>query len=70
MTRTPSTRPAPRGLVSNGPFLEVKEVIGGYFLIECDSTEEALEIAQQCPHALHGIGPVEVREIVQMGSGS
>jgi hypothetical protein len=54
-------------IVSDGPFLETKEVIGGYFLIECSSQEEALEIAKQCPHALHGIGPVEVREIIPMG---
>ena len=59
-----------RPIVSDGPFLETKEVIGGYFVIECESREEALEIAKRCPHALHGIGPVEVREIIQMGPPS
>ena len=57
-------------IVSDGPFIETKEVIGGYFLIECENYEEALEIAKQCPHALHGIGPVEVREIIPMGPPS
>lgn len=54
-------------IVSDGPFLETKEVIGGFFLIEVGSRAEALEIAKRCPHALHGIGPVELREILPMG---
>ncbi len=57
-------------IVSDGPFLETKEVIGGYFLIECDDYAEALEIAKRCPHALHGVGPVEIREIIPMGPPS
>lgn len=54
-------------IVSDGPFMETKEIVGGYFLIDCESREEAVAIAQRCPHALHGLGPVEVREIIQMG---
>ena len=51
-------------IVSDGPFAETKEVIGGYFLVECESRDEAIEIAKRCPHARRG--PVEVREVVPM----
>jgi len=54
-------------LVATGPFVETREVIGGYFVIECDSYDEALEIAKRCPHMLNGLGPVELREVIPMG---
>ncbi len=37
--------------VSDGPFAESKETIGGYFLLKVASMDEAVVIAQQCPHA-------------------
>jgi hypothetical protein len=52
-------------VVSDGPFAETKEVIGGYFLIECESAKEALEIARRCPHAR--VGTVELRQVIPMG---
>ncbi|MGH0028442.1 MAG: YciI family protein [Myxococcota bacterium] len=52
-------------LVTDGPFVETKEVIGGYFLIDCDSREEALAIARRCPHTSRGT--LEVRQVVPMG---
>ena len=55
--------------VSDGPFAESKEAIGGYFLLDVQSIEEAVEIAQQCPILEYG-AKVEVRpvapECVQM----
>jgi hypothetical protein len=48
-----------RSIVSDGPFAESKEVVGGTFIIEAGSREEAIEIARRCPHARAGI--VEVR---------
>lgn len=59
--RTRSGKP----IVTDGPFSETKEVIGGYFLIDCESQEEAMELAKQCPH--NRIGVVEVREVIPMG---
>jgi hypothetical protein len=55
-----------RGKVTavDGPFLETKEVIGGYFLVEADSINEAVELAKACPGAAYGA--VEVREIMQV----
>lgn len=49
-------------VVSDGPFAESKESIGGYFLLTVPSMEEAVAIAQQCPGLPHGIR-VEVRPI-------
>ena len=37
-------------VVVDGPFCETKEQIGGFYLIECDSMEEALEWAKKMPH--------------------
>jgi hypothetical protein len=44
----------------DGPFAEAREMVGGFFLIECDSRAEALEIAQSCPATR--FASVEVRE--------
>ena len=52
-------------LVTDGPFAETKETIAGYFLIEADDRDQAIEIAKECPHA--ALGAVEVREVIVMG---
>lgn len=49
-------------LVTNGPYAEIKETIGGYSIIKADSYEEAIELAKGCPVLTMG-GNVEVREI-------
>ncbi len=36
---------------SDGPFAEAKEMIGGFFLLDCSSREEAVRIAAECPAA-------------------
>jgi hypothetical protein len=50
------------GVVSDGPFAESKETIGGYFLLKVPTLEDAIAIAQQCPGLPHGIR-VEIRAI-------
>jgi hypothetical protein len=40
-----------RAQVIDGPFSEAKEMVGGFFLLDCASREEALAIAAQCPAA-------------------
>ena len=50
--------------VSDGPFAESKEAIGGYFLLHVDSMDEAITIAQQCPGLAYG-AKVEVRPIME-----
>ena len=46
--------------VLDGPFAEAKEMIGGFFLLDCGTREEAVAIARQCPAAEWAT--VEVRE--------
>ncbi|PZF72773.1 YciI family protein [Taibaiella soli] len=50
------------GIISDGPYTEIKESIMGYTLIKSDSLDEATEIAKGCPIFNFG-GEVEVREI-------
>jgi hypothetical protein len=50
-----------RRLVTDGPFAETKEAVGGFDLLECDSLEEAIEIAAS--HPLAEVGAIEVRPL-------
>lgn len=45
----------------DGPFAEAKEMVGGFFLIDCDSLDEAIAIARRCPAAEWAT--VEVRAV-------
>jgi hypothetical protein len=47
--------------VTDGPFAEAKEIMGGFFVIEAGSYDEAVEIAKTCPHM--EFGSMEVRLI-------
>lgn len=47
--------------VTDGPYAETKEALGGYFVLECSSMDEALDWAARIPAAEHG--EVEVRPI-------
>jgi hypothetical protein len=49
-------------VVTNGPYCEIKESIGGYSLVKVDTYDEAVAIAKNCPILSIG-GSVEVREI-------
>ena len=51
-----------RNAVVDGPFAESKEAIAGFFIIQADSLEEAVQIAQDCPSLDNG-QTVEVRAI-------
>lgn len=51
-------------VVTDGPFLEAKEYLGGFYFIDCESKERAIELAVQIPDAaIEGLG-VEVREVM------
>lgn len=55
----------PNNVVTNGPFGDIKETIGGYMIVKADSIEEAVEFAKGCP-VLQGEGnSVEVRKIAR-----
>jgi hypothetical protein len=50
-----------RRLVTDGPYAEVKEALGGFFILDCASFDEALDWAARIPAAEHGA--VEVRPV-------
>jgi hypothetical protein len=52
-------------VVSDGPFAESKEAVGGYFLLQVSSFDEAVTIAQQCPGLAYGV-KVEVRQVAEI----
>jgi hypothetical protein len=49
-------------VVTDGPFAETKEVLGGYFVADCKDLDQAIELAQRVP--LVGQGSVEIRPLV------
>jgi hypothetical protein len=51
-------------LLTDGPFVEAKEHLGGYYLVEADELDDALEIAARIPAARMG-GAIEVRPLVE-----
>ena len=51
-------------IITDGPFAETREQLGGYFLVEARDHDEALQIAQRIPGAK--IGTVEIRPIVEI----
>jgi hypothetical protein len=53
-------------VVTDGPFAETKEALGGYYLIEAKDLDQALDIAKLCPASFGG---VEVRPIMDTSGG-
>lgn len=51
-----------KDIITNGPYTEIKETIGGYTMIKADSYDDAVELAKGCPIFEAG-GNVEVREV-------
>lgn len=49
--------------VTDGPFVEVKEIVGGFMIIAADSLELALEVARESPGLLSPGSSIEVREL-------
>jgi hypothetical protein len=55
--------------ITDGPFAEGKEFVGGYVTVKAESETEALEYASSCPALVFDEGSVEVREIMQVQVG-
>ena len=47
---------------TDGPFAETKEQLGGFYLLECENLDQALEAAKRCPGAKYGA--IEVRPVI------
>jgi hypothetical protein len=56
--------PGGKPVVTDGPFTEAKEVLGGYWMIEVKSREEAIAWAKRCPASNHEI--IEIRQVQEM----
>lgn len=53
-----------RTLITDGPFVETHEHLGGYYVLDCRDLDEALELAARCP--LAETGTIEVRPLAQV----
>ena len=53
-----------RTIVTDGPFAETHEHLGGYYVVDCANLDEALELAALCP--LAEVGSIEVRPLAQV----
>jgi hypothetical protein len=67
LTGTTSARTLMKGhqppLVVDGPFAETKEALLGFYVVDCDSMEEALQVAKELEQANPGVGAYEVRAV-------
>ncbi len=51
------------GTITDGPYAEMKEIVGGYLICTTETIEEALELSKGCPALAQG-GKVEVRDVM------
>jgi hypothetical protein len=51
-----------KAVVTDGPFAEAKEILGGYFMLQADSYDEACKLAEDCPHVTRG-ARMEIRQV-------
>jgi len=56
--RVVTPEPAP-----DGPFMEIKELVGGYMIVSADTLDEAVQVARECPGLVRPGSGVEVIEI-------
>jgi hypothetical protein len=56
--------PGGKPVVTDGPFTESKEVLGGYWMIEVDSRQQAIDWAKKCPASENEI--IEIRQVQEM----
>ncbi len=57
----------PNNVVVDGPYAEVKEIIGGYIIVKATNIDEAMKLAEGCPILDIG-GHVEVRTVIEMAN--
>ena len=54
-------------VTTDGPFLETKEALGGFYLLEADDLDEVIELAARLPEVRAGHSGVEIRPVVEHG---
>ena len=55
----------PNNVIADGPYAEVKEIVGGYILVKAINIDEAMKLAENCPILNIG-GHVEVRNVLKI----
>lgn len=65
LAKTVTVRDDGGAITTDGPFAEAKEQLAGFFLIDCETPERAVEIAARMPEA--GLGLIEVRPVLDLG---
>lgn len=55
----------PGNVISDGPYAEAKEIVGGYLIVKAGSLDDAVEMAKTCPNLVYG-GKVEVRSVMSI----
>ncbi len=66
LTATGKTVTGSKKVVTDGPFMEGKEMVGGYLICKSENYDEAVEISKGCPILEFDDGIVEVREIQEL----
>jgi hypothetical protein len=51
--------------VIDGPFTETKELVAGFWILQCKSREEALEWVKRCPNPMEGPSEIELRQVFE-----
>jgi hypothetical protein len=64
-TTVRAAEPGGRPMITDGPFLETKEAVGGYYLIEAADLDEAIKLASSLYEATAGHSGVEIRPVVE-----
>jgi hypothetical protein len=57
----------PNNVITDGPYAEVKEIVGGYIIVKATNMDEAMKLAEGCPILNIG-GHVEVRNVMPMNN--
>lgn len=63
---TPGGKVVTASATTDGPFVEAKEIVGGYMLVSAESFERALDVARESPGVMMPGSSVEIREIREM----
>lgn len=66
LTNTGKTVSGTNKIVTDGPYMEGKEIVGGYLICKVNSYDEAVEVSKGCPVLDFNDGIVEVREIQEL----
>jgi hypothetical protein len=59
----PGGRVLKNGVLSDGPYVEAKEVLGGYSIVQAETYEQAVEVARACPFTRRPYYNIEIREL-------